>query len=58
LVTQDKNNLIVKIGDFGLAKEIKINDYYRIDSVEILPIRWMSPEAIFFKKYSTKSDVW
>lgn len=57
----ENNNLTVKIGDFGLAKELtSTDDYYRLlqTTNKCLPIRWMAPESITFGKYSTKSDVW
>ena len=48
--------LKVKIGDFGLARGMYKNSYYR--GGEFLPIMWMSPEAISDHKFSSKSDVW
>ena len=57
----ENNNLTVKIGDFGLAKELtSTDDYYRLlqTTNKCLPIRWMAPESIKFGKFSTKSDVW
>ena len=32
------------------------NSYYK--GGEFLPIRWMSPEALMDKKFTSKSDVW
>ena len=32
------------------------NSYYK--GGEFLPIRWMSPEALMDRKFSSKSDVW
>ena len=46
----------VKIGDFGLARGMHKNSYYK--GGEFLPIRWMSPEALMDRKFSSKSDVW
>ncbi|KAG9510915.1 Insulin receptor [Fragariocoptes setiger] len=48
----------VKIGDFGLTRDIYDTDYYRRGTHGRLPIRWMSPEAIKDNKYTTASDVW
>ncbi|KAL3275329.1 hypothetical protein HHI36_020096 [Cryptolaemus montrouzieri] len=48
----------VKICDFGTYNEIYVNDYYKVDGNTPLPIRWMSWEAVFQAKYTTKSDVW
>ncbi|RUS86123.1 hypothetical protein EGW08_006143 [Elysia chlorotica] len=51
-------DLTVKIGDFGLARDIYITDYYRIGSATMLPYRWLPLESIRFGKFTTKSDVW
>ncbi|EGW02874.1 Vascular endothelial growth factor receptor 3, partial [Cricetulus griseus] len=49
---------IVKICDFGLARDIyKDPDYVRKGSAR-LPLKWMAPESIFDKVYTTQSDVW
>lgn len=52
------NNIIVKIGDFGLARELYVCDYYQQGGDRLLPIRWMSPEAIFDGLFTTQSDIW
>jgi receptor tyrosine kinase-like orphan receptor 1 len=51
-------DLIVKISDFGLSRDIYSSDYYRVQSKSLLPIRWMSSEAILYGKFTTESDVW
>jgi hypothetical protein len=49
---------IVKIADFGLARDMYEADYYRIkDSTRPLPIKWMAVEALKDLKFTTKSDV-
>ncbi|XP_069058305.1 vascular endothelial growth factor receptor 1 [Pleurodeles waltl] len=51
-------NNAVKICDFGLARDIyKDPDYVRKGDAR-LPLKWMAPESIFDKIYTTKSDVW
>ena len=50
--------LLVKIADFGLSKDVYSRDYYRLEERSLLPIRWMPPEAILYCKFSTQSDVW
>ncbi|XP_037673612.1 vascular endothelial growth factor receptor 3 isoform X2 [Choloepus didactylus] len=51
-------NDVVKICDFGLARDIyKDPDYVRKGSAR-LPLKWMAPESIFDKVYTTQSDVW
>jgi serine/threonine protein kinase len=48
----------VKISDFGLSQDIYSTDYFRLGDSELLPIRWMPPEAILYAKFTTQSDVW
>lgn len=55
LVSEDK---ILKIGDFGLARDVEHMDYYRKTTEGRLPVKWMAPEAIFESKYTSQSDVW
>ncbi|XP_026873989.2 vascular endothelial growth factor receptor kdr-like [Electrophorus electricus] len=51
-------NNVVKICDFGLARDVyKDPDYVRKGDAR-LPLKWMAPEAIFDKIYTTQSDVW
>ena len=50
--------LHVKISDFGLSQDIYSTDYFRLGDSELLPIRWMPPEAILYAKFTTQSDVW
>ena len=50
---------ICKIGDFGLAKWIDNDkDYYKVNSGGMVAVRWAAAEALFFRRYSEKSDVW
>lgn len=51
-------NRCVKVGDFGLAKDLVDTDYYHKKGDGMLPIRWMAPESIFEQHYTTKSDAW
>ncbi|XP_061661081.1 vascular endothelial growth factor receptor 1 isoform X2 [Syngnathoides biaculeatus] len=52
------DNKVVKICDFGLARDIyKDPDYVRKGDAR-LPLKWMSPESIFDKVFTTHSDVW
>ena len=52
------DQLLVKIADFGLSKDVYSKDYYRLGEKSLLPIRWMPPEAILYCKFSTQSDIW
>ncbi|XP_015788259.2 LOW QUALITY PROTEIN: insulin-like peptide receptor [Tetranychus urticae] len=52
------HDLTVKIGDFGMTRDIYETDYYRKDGQGLLPIRWMSPESIRDGIFNYTSDVW
>ncbi|XP_057693515.1 NT-3 growth factor receptor-like [Corythoichthys intestinalis] len=52
------NALQVKIGDFGMSRDIYSTDYYRVGGHTMLPIRWMPPESIMYRKFTTETDVW
>lgn len=52
------DDYIIKIADFGLARDIQDTDYYRKNTNGRLPIKWMAPESLQEKFYDTKSDVW
>uniref|UniRef100_A0A8C3ISA0 Tyrosine-protein kinase receptor n=1 Tax=Chrysemys picta bellii TaxID=8478 RepID=A0A8C3ISA0_CHRPI len=51
-------SLVVKIGDFGMSRDIYSTDYYRVGGRTMLPIRWMPPESILYRKFTTESDIW
>ncbi|XP_077333600.1 vascular endothelial growth factor receptor 2 isoform X1 [Lithobates pipiens] len=52
------DNNVVKICDFGLARDVyKDPDYVRKGDAR-LPLKWMAPETIFDRVYTTQSDVW
>nr|QWT43346.1 fibroblast growth factor receptor 1 [Alitta virens] len=55
LVAED---CILKIADFGLTRNIPNHDYYKKTTDGRLPVKWMAPEALFDRKYTSKSDVW
>ncbi|KAK1798518.1 hypothetical protein P4O66_006816, partial [Electrophorus voltai] len=48
----------VKIGDFGMTRDIYETDYYRKGGKGLLPVRWMSPESLKDGVFTTMSDVW
>ncbi|XP_071571413.1 proto-oncogene tyrosine-protein kinase ROS isoform X4 [Temnothorax nylanderi] len=55
---RDRENRVVKIGDFGLARDIYKNDYYRKEGEGLLPVRWMAPESLVDGVFTSQSDVW
>ncbi|KAI5646079.1 protein tyrosine kinase domain-containing protein [Phthorimaea operculella] len=58
LVAHRANGRRVKIGDFGLARDIYKNDYYRKEGEGLLPVRWMAVECLVDGVFSCQSDVW
>ncbi|NXK10241.1 FLT3 kinase, partial [Herpetotheres cachinnans] len=55
LVTHGK---VVKICDFGLARDVVKDSNYIIRGNARLPVKWMAPESLFERMYTMKSDVW
>ncbi|CAL2035454.1 unnamed protein product [Caenorhabditis brenneri] len=51
-------NEVVKIGDFGMARDLFYHDYYKPSGKRMMPVRWMSPESLKDGKFDSKSDVW
>ena len=47
----------VKVGDFGLAREVSISDYYRLSRNTKLPFKWLSPETFNDGISNEKTDV-
>lgn len=55
MVSED---LTVKIGDFGMTRDIYETDYYRKGTKGLLPVRWMAPESLKDGVFTSSSDVW
>ena len=55
LVAKD---LSCRIADFGMSRELNSDSEYYTSSGGRIPLRWTAPEAVFYQKYSEKSDVW
>ena len=52
------DDLKIKVGDFGLARDVYDSDYYRVtDKNAKLPVKWMSPEAVHDNISNEKTDV-
>jgi len=47
----------VKLADFGLSRSLTEQCYYKATKGK-LPIKWMAPESINFRRFTTASDVW
>ncbi|KAI1891234.1 hypothetical protein AGOR_G00141680 [Albula goreensis] len=52
------HNNTVKIGDFGLARDIENDSNYVVRGNVRLPVKWMAPESLFQGVYTMQSDVW
>lgn len=52
------DNNVMKIADFGLARDVHNIDYYKKTTNGRLPVKWMAPEALFDRVYTHQSDVW
>lgn len=50
-------NNCVKLSDFGLSRWVEDQNYYTASKCK-LPIKWMAPESINFRRFTTSSDVW
>ena len=48
---------VMKIADFGLARDIYKSDLYVRTTSGVLPIKWMALESLSQNEYSEKSDV-
>lgn len=47
----------VKLADFGLSRWVEDQCYYKASKGK-LPIKWMAPESINFRRFTMASDVW
>lgn len=47
----------IKLADFGLSRWVEDQSYYH-SSKGMLPIKWMAPESINFRRFTTSSDAW
>eukprot|EP00035_Acanthoeca_spectabilis_P009211 m.164176 g.164176 ORF g.164176 m.164176 type:complete len:1161 (+) comp14651_c0_seq1:190-3672(+) len=51
-----KDPVTVKVADFGLSRYCE--DVYTIRGQKKMPLKWMAPECINFRRHTKKSDVW
>ncbi|PRP82068.1 hypothetical protein PROFUN_03758 [Planoprotostelium fungivorum] len=49
-------HLEAKVSDFGMSRQVQTKDSASTTASNIGPVKWMSPEAISKREYSTKSD--
>uniref|UniRef100_A0A1A9WAH8 Tyrosine-protein kinase receptor n=1 Tax=Glossina brevipalpis TaxID=37001 RepID=A0A1A9WAH8_9MUSC len=58
LTSREESKRIVKIGDFGLARDLYKSDYYRKEGEGLLPVRWMAPESLVDGIFTIQTDIW
>ena len=51
------SSLLIKVGDFGLARDIYSSEYYRGSKEARLPVKWMAPEGLLDGISNEKTDV-
>ena len=51
-------SLSVKISDFGMSRELPGDSYYKMGNDTLVPVRWLPPEALLYRKFTSESDVW
>ena len=51
------DNMVAKIADFGLAREVNNEDIYNVTSNSKLPVKWLAPESLLHSVFTCKSDV-
>lgn len=56
--SRKKEERVVKLADFGLARDIYGDSYYKKVNDSAMPLKWMAPECLIEQKFTTMSDVW
>lgn len=49
--------LSVKVGDFGLTRDISGKKYYKLSQGGRIPVKWMAPESLHDGISDEKTDV-
>jgi len=47
----------MKIGDFGLARDLENEEFYLKRTTGLLPIKWMPPESLTDRIFNSMTDV-
>ncbi len=50
-------NLIVRVADFGLSRDVYSKDYYRLERRVKLPVKWLPPESLHDSIFTERTDV-
>ena len=49
---------VCKISDFGMSRDVYVDQTYTKVGSGKLPVKWMAPESLQDQVYTSKSDVW
>jgi neurotrophic tyrosine kinase, receptor type 3 len=52
------SDMTIKIGDFGMSRDVYSTDYYKVGENALLPVRWMPPESVIYRRFTIESDIW
>ncbi|XP_062620819.1 protein sevenless-like isoform X2 [Saccostrea cucullata] len=58
LISRHESQVVVKIADFGMARDVTMTQYYVKEGTCKVPVRWMSPESMLNGRFSSKTDIW
>eukprot|EP00118_Oscarella_pearsei_P019303 m.204214 g.204214 ORF g.204214 m.204214 type:complete len:887 (+) comp39643_c0_seq12:65-2725(+) len=51
-------NMLLKVSDFGLSRDIYLDSAYCNTRHGRLPVKWMAIEALIYRQFTVKSDIW
>ncbi|XP_038057626.1 tyrosine kinase receptor Cad96Ca-like [Patiria miniata] len=51
-------DMVCKLSDFGLARDVSETQQYERTSTGMIPVRWLAIESLLDDVYTTMSDVW
>jgi serine/threonine protein kinase len=57
LVSKEGDFEILKIADFGLSRDVYMQNWYKKETKGMLPCKWLAIESLARQVYTTKSDV-
>ena len=57
LIHRVSETLQIKVGDFGLARDVYSSDYYKASQNAKLPVKWMPPETLHDAVSNERTDV-
>eukprot|EP00040_Diaphanoeca_grandis_P037820 m.250154 g.250154 ORF g.250154 m.250154 type:complete len:1592 (-) comp33882_c0_seq2:48-4823(-) len=48
----------VKVADYGMSRDLQAQDYYKLHSNRMLPLRWTAPDIFLDMKWTVATDVY